>query len=86
MHTPDLSKPAILFATLGSEAQVVTAALDLLRAQGVKLQEAWAVHTSAPGTPVAAAVRRLEKAFEGPPYQGVVRLRLLPIVFSKSQL
>ena len=70
-------QPAVLVATLGSEAQVVTAALDLLQAQGESLAAAHVMYTAAP--PVAAAAGRLEQAFAGPPYAGHTLLRLVPL-------
>jgi len=52
----------ILIATLGSEPQVVTAGLDLLRADGIDIQRVEIVHTSAPGTPIEEALGRLKSA------------------------
>ena len=56
--------PAILIATLGSEPQVVTAALELLRRQGEVIQRVEVVHTVAPlELPLANAVEALREAF-----------------------
>ncbi len=52
----------ILIATLGSEPQVVTAGLDLLRADGVGIRRVEVVHTTAPGTPIEDALSRLKDA------------------------
>lgn len=59
---------AILIATLGEQPQVVTLALDLLQAQGEKVEEVWLVHTWGPGGGKPAAVVRLqeEAAYYGP--------------------
>ncbi len=70
---------SILIATLGTEPQVVTAALDLLLAQDEIIRQAVVAHTLAPGTPVAAAVETLAEAFRRPPYAGQVSLQLQPI-------
>lgn len=67
----------LLLATLGTEPQVVTAATDLLRRQGMKLAEAQVFHSVAePGSPIAQAVERLRQEFDQP---GSLPLRLLPL-------
>jgi CRISPR-associated Csx14 family protein len=71
---------ATLIATLGSEAQVVTATLDLLEQQGERIESVCVAHTVNPDTPIAQAVARLEGAFASPPYAERLRLRLLPLV------
>jgi CRISPR-associated protein (TIGR02584 family) len=72
------NKPGILIASLGSEAQVVTTALDLLAHQGVQVGEARVLHCVAPGTQIEAAVQRLAHEFENSLSPQLV-LRLLPI-------
>jgi len=68
---------AALVATLGSEAQVVTAGVDLLLRQGERLEQVIVVHSvAAPGTPIARAVERLKAAFEDTPYRGHLPLHL----------
>jgi DNA-binding CsgD family transcriptional regulator len=51
--------PAVLIATLGTEAQVITAALDLLLHAREHLSRVEVLHTTAPGTGIASAVERL---------------------------
>jgi len=73
-----------MLATLGSEAQVVTAALDLFRAQGEQISQVVVIHTSAPaGSPVAAALQRLVEAFAEP--GAPVALRLAPVLDALSR-
>lgn len=52
----------ILIATLGSEAQVVTAGLDLLLQRGIGIRRVAVVHTTAPGSPIEDALQRLKAA------------------------
>jgi DNA-binding CsgD family transcriptional regulator len=73
-------KTAVMIATLGSEAQVVTAAFDLLTRRGYSIAEVWAAHTSgetANGDIIVASVERLHQAFAEPPYVGRALLRLI---------
>ncbi len=61
-----------MIATLGTEPQVVTAALDLLVRQGEDIRQVIVLHTYAPNTPIAEAVERLDQAFaprDGRQYQ-----------------
>ncbi len=53
-------QPTVLLATLGTEAQVVTAAWSLLRAQGEPIHAIEVLLTQAPA--IRAAARRLEQA------------------------
>lgn len=55
--------PALLIATLGTEAQVVTAALDLLLHSGEAVVELVVLHTHAPGTLIEQSLQRLEQDF-----------------------
>jgi len=57
------SHHAVMISTLGSEAQVITAAYDLLYSQGEKIDRLQVLHTAAPCTAVAAAVERLRSDF-----------------------
>lgn len=68
------TEEANLIATLGSEAQVVTASVDLLLKEGIQLQEVIVLHTFSPGSGVEAALKRLEGAFREPPYAGKLPL------------
>jgi CRISPR-associated Csx14 family protein len=53
----------VLIATLGTEPQVVTAALDLLQQKGEGVSRAVVVHTTAPGTLIEVAVNKLREEF-----------------------
>ena len=82
--------PAILIATLGSEPQVVTAALELLRRQGEVIQRVEVVHTVAPlELPLANAVEALREAFSQSPGgvspSGGPEFELHPIYDEKGQ-
>ncbi len=79
------NESCILIATLGSEAQVVTAVLDLLLAQGESIAAVQVIHTFAPGSPVVAAVDRLQQAFTDPPYSRRIRLDLVAILDASSR-
>ena len=78
-NQPHKNQPAILLATLGTEPQVVTAALDLLRRQGERFAEARVFHTTAPGSQIEKALLRLQQAFAEPPYNELIPLKLLAI-------
>lgn len=85
-NRPPRPTPARLVATLGSEAQVVTAAVDLLERQGTPLTQVIVVHSLAePGAPMAAAVERLQRAFDLPPYLNRLPLRLAPLIDSAGR-
>jgi CRISPR-associated Csx14 family protein len=71
--------PATLIATLGSEPQVVTAALDLLRRDGEGIQRVIVVHSVAREDAIAQAVSTLKRTFSQPPYRGKVVLQLSPL-------
>ncbi len=79
MHDNRSQARAILIATLGTEPQVVTAALDLLIDQRQQISQVKVVHTTAPGTPIEAATDRLKDVFEEPPYKGQIQFLLEPI-------
>jgi CRISPR-associated protein Csx14 len=76
----------ILIATLGTEAQVVTATLDLLFQRGVWIEEVIALHTALSDSPdeltspIGSAVELLSEAFRTSPYHGRVRLTLVPFL------
>jgi CRISPR-associated Csx14 family protein len=71
---------AALISTLGTEPQVVTAALDLLAREGEKIREAAVLHTSAESPLLKQAVQDLEAAFADSTYQGKTILRLVPMI------
>jgi len=78
-QTQHNDKPSVLIATLGSEPQVVTAALDLLLRQGERISEVRLAHTVDPGSAIDSALERLQTAFAQAPYTGQVKLDLCPI-------
>lgn len=78
--------PATLIATLGTEPQVVTAAVDLLTDHGEQISQVTVVHTTAPGTPIEAATDRLKDAFSQNPYKDQIPLILEPISDENSHL
>ena len=63
MPRSQIQPGATLIATLGTEPQVVTAAVDLLSRQGERLCGVVVLHTTAPGTPIASAVEKLRDEF-----------------------
>jgi CRISPR-associated protein Csx14 len=74
--SPDGSQSAALIATLGTQPQVITVALDLLLAQGEPIQEVVVIHTARPrptkGAPqaipadlMAHTLATLEREFPG---------------------
>jgi CRISPR-associated Csx14 family protein len=77
--------PACLIATLGSEPQVVTAALHLLQQQGEALAAVQVIH-STPDTdasPIAAALAHLQAEFAAAP--DLPPLDLIPIVDAQGR-
>jgi CRISPR-associated Csx14 family protein len=79
---PGLKLPQVLIATLGTEPQVVTAALDLLERQVQAIPEVIVLHTSGGSAPIADAVTTLAEAFAVPPYAGRISARLIPLADS----
>lgn len=71
----------VLVATLGTQPQVVTLAVDLLEAdENVAVDEVFVIHTQAAG-PVGAAVTCLRNEFRGKRYRGRhCELKPIPIV------
>jgi len=70
---------SVFVATLGSEPQVVTIALQLLLAEGVPIEAAHVIHTSGAEPSMAASLKTLRGAFAHPALRGV-RLHLLPLM------
>jgi CRISPR-associated protein Csx14 len=58
-----MPQPAILVATLGAEAQVVTLMLDALLQNGEAIQRVYVVHTDAAQEPIHSALKRLQDVF-----------------------
>lgn len=68
---PQQLSPTVLIATLGSEPQVVTTALDLLLMQGEIIHKVHILHTVTPvETPISNAVEILRNESNNPPYIG----------------
>jgi CRISPR-associated protein Csx14 len=63
---------------LGSEPQVVTAALELLGQQGERFSGVDIVHTVAPGSAIASSLEVLQRALSEPPYDQM-RVRFHPL-------
>jgi CRISPR-associated protein Csx14 len=72
--------PAILIATLGVEAQVVSACLDLLLQQKENILELWVIHTTDSGGVITQALDRLVQSYQPSVSTSTVLLRLLPII------
>ncbi len=68
------NQQAVLIATLGTEPQVITAALDLLRLQGERIEQVTAIHTAGSLPGIAAALRDLQAAFAAPQAGAALRL------------
>jgi CRISPR-associated Csx14 family protein len=77
--------PAVLIATLGTEAQVVTSAIDLLTRQLVQLNKVVILHTTAPGTPIEDCLQRLSQALQEETYANLEK-ELLPFTCQDNQL
>lgn len=73
-----MAKSVVLLATLGSEPQVVTIALQLLLAQGAPIRRAVVVHTSGATPAIGRALDELRNAFAASPLAGV-SLELYPL-------
>ncbi|MFZ5809621.1 MAG: CRISPR-associated ring nuclease [Chloroflexota bacterium] len=77
---------AILIATLGTEPQVVTAALDLLHRKGEQIRQVQVVHTVAPfDSLIHRSLAALQKAFEADYGGEKVQLSCFPIVDQRGQ-
>jgi CRISPR-associated Csx14 family protein len=76
---PALNQPQVLIATLGSEPQVVTAALDLIKRQGVTIQQLSIIHTTTTQFGLAEGLERLRQALTQPPYQGRISVSYHPV-------
>jgi len=64
---PTTDRPVCLIATLGTEPQVVTLALQALAAQGETIREVAVIHTAPREPRIGEALRRLDDAFAGDP-------------------
>jgi CRISPR-associated Csx14 family protein len=65
MHSRLKKQDSILIATLGTEPQVVTATLDLLRDSGKDITCLQVIHTQcSPNTPIWSAVKTLQAAIQ----------------------
>jgi len=77
--------PASLIATLGTEPQVVTAALDLLRGHGESITLVIVLHSLAPGTLISEAVEKLREEFNNPSGDELPPLKLVPLADKDGQ-
>lgn len=71
-------RPAALVATLGTQPQVVTIALDLLLRRGERVDEVVVIHTSSPQPgrahdPMRACLAALEREFPGRAFYGYLQ-------------
>jgi CRISPR-associated protein Csx14 len=71
---------AVFISTLGSEPQVVTAALDLLLVRKVPVSKVSVLHTCAAAGPVPAALKTLQADFAANP--GQPALELCPVLLA----
>lgn len=69
----------VFISTLGSEPQVVTLALYLLRLQGIECSRAVVIHTDDSVPAIGQALRDLRAEFQGRLWQGIA-LELRPIL------
>ena len=72
-----IDSSAVLIATLGTEPQVVTAALDVLTWQGENISRVIVIHTFAPNTPIDAAIKTLQRAFSAMESGPILKLVLI---------
>ncbi|MGQ9515990.1 MAG: CRISPR-associated ring nuclease [Anaerolineae bacterium] len=72
-------RESVFISTLGSEPQVVTLALYLLRLQGVECSRSVVIHTDDSVPAIAQALDDLRKEFQHHRWQGI-RLELRPIM------
>jgi CRISPR-associated Csx14 family protein len=77
---------ATLIATLGSEAQVVTLALDGLRSQGEPIDRVILLHTAPPDGPVPAALARVQAEFASGYYSSHIQLQSILLQTGKGPL
>ena len=77
-YSPRLS--ASFIATLGTEPQVVSAALDLLINQGVLLSEIIVIHTTSSNPLISNAIKCLREDFSKSNYPGKFAFRMVPLV------
>ncbi|MGB9673420.1 MAG: CRISPR-associated ring nuclease [Anaerolineales bacterium] len=76
-----IQQSSTLIATLGTEPQVVTAALDLLLAKGENINQVQVVHTvSAENSPIGRSLQILTKAFEEDYQAKSIRLECHPLL------
>jgi CRISPR-associated protein Csx14 len=77
----------VLVATLGSQPQIITLALDELLARGHPLSEIIVVHLAQRSAHHQAALAQVVAAFADDHYQGVpIRLRTLPILIGPQHV
>jgi len=76
-----MSEPCVLIATLGGQPQVVTFALDALRARGEAIDAVYVIHLSPENERIRHALQVLGREFAEECYQGTpCRFRRVPIL------
>ena len=86
MDTVVKRQETALIATLGTEPQVVTAALDLIIQQGENVSKVIVLHTTSRELPIEKAVTTLHQAFAKLKDQDHISYQLLPIVTDSGRL
>lgn len=72
--------PASFIATIGTEPQVVSSAVDLLINKGVQLSEVIVIHTISDNSLISNAIDRIKEDFSNSPYPGELALRMVPLI------
>jgi CRISPR-associated Csx14 family protein len=80
------NQSAVLIATLGTEPQVVTAALDLLRQKGECIVRVEVLHTTSAGTQIEKAVQQLQAALDKLRDQDQIEFSLHPLMDAEGNL
>lgn len=79
MTSTNQSSKTILVATLGSQPQVVTAALDLLFLKGEVIDQLYVIHTKSRDVDLMLSVDIVKAAVHDPPYNGRIPAILINI-------
>lgn len=82
-----MPEPSAMIATLGGQPQVVTFALDALRARGETITEVYVLHLAPSNERIRHALHVLSREFHDDRYQGTpCRLRRVPILRGAEQV
>lgn len=71
---------SVFIATLGSEPQVVTSALDLLIQQGENIKQVIVIHTESKQPNISASLSTLKEVLGEPVYQHAMRFSYQPVI------